>query len=121
MYDTDWSLLRETIPLPLPVLMMISRAVRKQAHGQGMGRHSQQEVMAIGQADLKALSVFLGEKCCSSYSPDSAPPPMQSLYSSSSLFCFPLPLLILISLVFDVFLCPSINFLISPPPAANYS
>ena len=74
MYDTDWSLLRETIPLPLPVLMMISRAVRKQAHGQGMGRHSQQEVMAIGQADLKALSVFLGEKCCSSYSPDSAPP-----------------------------------------------
>ncbi len=61
MFDTDWSLLKETVNVPLPVLMVIIRKIRKQADGQGLGRHSEQEVMAIGQADLEALSVFLGE------------------------------------------------------------
>ena len=61
MFDTDWSLLKETVNVPFPVLMVIIRKIRKQADGQGLGRHSEQEVMAIGQADLKALSVFLGE------------------------------------------------------------
>ena len=42
-------------------MMMISRKYRQKADGQGIGRHSQKDVMAIGQADLKALSDFLGE------------------------------------------------------------
>ena len=60
-YDTDWSLLKQVVHKSVFVLTMISRSVRKQAYAQGMGRHSQEEVMAIGMADLKALSVFLGE------------------------------------------------------------
>ena len=62
MYDTDWTFLKEAIPAAsIYILMMISWSVLKATHGQGLGRHSQEEVMTIGQADLKALSDFLGE------------------------------------------------------------
>ena len=61
MYDTDWTFLKEAIPVSGFMLMLISWSVRKATHGQGLGRHSQEEVMTIGQADLKALSDFLGE------------------------------------------------------------
>ena len=61
MYDTDWTFLKEAIPVSAFMLMMISWSVRKATHCQGLGRHSQEEVMTIGQADLKALSDFLGE------------------------------------------------------------
>ena len=33
----------------------------QRAHAQGLGRHTEQELVAIGKDDLKALSVFLGE------------------------------------------------------------
>jgi len=36
--------------------------VRTYLHGQGLGRHSRQEVYALGKADLTALSAFLEEK-----------------------------------------------------------
>ena len=51
------------IPVPLVgvILKKVSWTIKKQAHGQGLGRHTQEEVMAIGQADMKALSEFLGE------------------------------------------------------------
>ena len=49
------------LPLSNYIIMMISWDYRKRAHGQGIGRHSQEDVMAIGQADLKAISDFLGE------------------------------------------------------------
>ena len=48
-------------PLSKYTLKMISWDVRKKADVQGIGHHSQEEVMAIGLADLKALSDFLGE------------------------------------------------------------
>ena len=38
----------------------LSFKFRLVAWGQGMGKHSPDEVKAIGMADLKALSVFLG-------------------------------------------------------------
>ncbi|KAI0222593.1 Failed axon connections-like [Lamellibrachia satsuma] len=62
VYDTDWTFLKEAIPVSGFMLMLISWSVRKATHGQGLGRHSQEEVMTIGQADLKALSDFLGNK-----------------------------------------------------------
>ena len=40
----------------------VSKTVRKQAEAQGIGRHSQEEVEAMAIKDLKALSVFLGDK-----------------------------------------------------------
>ena len=62
VYDTDWTFLKEAVPAAsIYILIMISWSVRKATHGQGLGRHSQEEVMTIGQADLKALSDFLGE------------------------------------------------------------
>ena len=36
--------------------------VRTYLHGQGLGRHSRQEVYALGKADLTALSAFLEDK-----------------------------------------------------------
>jgi len=61
VYDKDWTFLKLAFPLSNYIIMMISWDVRKKADGQGIGRHSQEDVMAIGQADLKALSDFLGE------------------------------------------------------------
>src|SRR5262249_8544524 len=36
--------------------------VRTALHGQGLGRHTRQEVYALGKADLTALSAFLEDK-----------------------------------------------------------
>ena len=76
MYDTDWTFLKEAIPVSSFILMKVSWAIRKATHGQGLGRHSQEEVMTIGQADLKALSDFLGEAflLVANYSSNTAAP-----------------------------------------------
>lgn len=42
------------------VFKWLSKALHEQAKGQGMGRHTQQEVYEFAKADLKALSDFLG-------------------------------------------------------------
>jgi len=44
------------------VLWMIQREVAKQAHGQGMGRHSMEELMHIAELEFRSLSSFLGTK-----------------------------------------------------------
>jgi glutathione S-transferase len=41
---------------------VLPRIYKKKAYYQGMGRHTQDEVMAIMDADLKAFSDFLGDK-----------------------------------------------------------
>jgi glutathione S-transferase len=38
------------------------RGIRKELWGHGMGRHSIEEIQAIGRADLTALADFLGDK-----------------------------------------------------------
>ncbi|MEE8264636.1 MAG: glutathione S-transferase family protein [Gammaproteobacteria bacterium] len=38
------------------------RLIRKQIWGQGLGRHSEDEIYRVGQQELTALSDFLGEK-----------------------------------------------------------
>jgi glutathione S-transferase len=46
----------------LVVAVMVRGQMRKQLHGQGMGRHSGAEIYALGKADLDALANFLGDK-----------------------------------------------------------
>ena len=52
--------------LPAPLRLVIPhfarRGIRAQLHGHGMGRHSREEIYAIGCRDLTALADFLGDK-----------------------------------------------------------
>jgi glutathione S-transferase len=52
------------IPSPLrPFLVpMIRRQVRRALHGQGMGRHSPEEIVALGTRSIDATADFLGTK-----------------------------------------------------------
>lgn len=44
------------------MLKMFRSRIKGYAHGHGIGRHSQTEVMKIGEDDIKALGDFLGSK-----------------------------------------------------------
>ena len=52
--------------LPWPVRNMVRSAVRKKVrsnlYGQGLGRHSPSELLAIATRDISAVSVILGDK-----------------------------------------------------------
>lgn len=52
------------LPIPLRWLVptVLKRAFRKQLHARGMGRHSEEVIVAQGKADLDALSEMLGDK-----------------------------------------------------------
>ena len=50
------------IPLRWIVPMVLKRAFKKQLHARGMGRHSEDVIIAQGKADLDALSQLLGDK-----------------------------------------------------------
>ena len=63
--ETDFmiNMMRAMIPVPiLPTILLgqIRKIVKKYAYGQGIGRHSKEEVREMGYGDLKALSEFLG-------------------------------------------------------------
>jgi len=53
-----------SLPLPLRWIVppLFKRAFRKQLHARGMGRHSEDVIIAQGKADLDALSQLLGDK-----------------------------------------------------------
>jgi glutathione S-transferase len=63
-----WALTRSAFFGSLPPLardvapVVARRGIRKEIWGHGMGRHSKEEIEAIGKADLTALADFLGEK-----------------------------------------------------------
>ena len=63
-----WAMTKEaffgTLPRPLKwiIPLLARRAMRQQLHGHGMGRHSAQEIHAIGQRDITALADFLWHK-----------------------------------------------------------
>lgn len=42
------------------VTKLLQRTIRKEMWGHGIGRHSPQDIWAIGKADITALSDFLG-------------------------------------------------------------
>ena len=56
--------LASTFPIPLRWLLptVLRRAFRKQLHARGMGRHSEDVIIAQGKADLDALSQLLGDQ-----------------------------------------------------------
>ena len=66
----DLTFLRDEVfpPFPIPnfmvnlVLKRIRSKLKAQCEGQGIGRHSEEEIGAMGVQDLKAVSDFLGEK-----------------------------------------------------------
>ncbi len=63
-----WPYYREVLfkgvpgPLRLLVSSMVRRKLRRQLHGHGMGRHTREEIYALGKADIDALAAFLGDK-----------------------------------------------------------
>jgi glutathione S-transferase len=63
-----WAITRaaffDKLPIPLKWLLppLARRGLRKQMQGQGIGRHSESEIHAIGQRDITALADFLGDK-----------------------------------------------------------
>ncbi len=63
-----WELTRAAffgkLPLPLKWVLpsLARRGIIKELHGQGMGRHSRDEIMAIGKRDISALADFLSDK-----------------------------------------------------------
>lgn len=61
VYDKDMKVL-SFFKVSRLLRYMVSRNCKKMAHGQGMGRHSVDEVYHILDLDLKALSDFLGSK-----------------------------------------------------------
>ena len=44
------------------VVSMVRRQVRRALYGQGMGRHSPEEIAALGTKSIEATSAFLGKK-----------------------------------------------------------
>jgi len=66
--DENWEIVRKavlgSIPVPLrqAVAPIARRGVRRQLTAQGMGRHSRDEVHAIGRKDIGAISDWLGDK-----------------------------------------------------------
>ena len=62
IYNIDnWTFIKTAFPVPRFVLGQISKRLKVMAHGQGMGRHSKEEVMSILRGDMAALSDYLGE------------------------------------------------------------
>ncbi len=63
-----WRLTRQAffgkLPRPLKAIVptIARRGMKREMHGHGMGRHSSEEIYAIGKADLGALADFLGDK-----------------------------------------------------------
>jgi glutathione S-transferase len=52
------------VPAPIrPVVVsIIRRRLRKTLHGQGIGRHSPDEITAIGKRSVDAMADYLGDK-----------------------------------------------------------
>lgn len=68
MEPENWPRLKRlffgALPLPLRLMLpgMAHKRVRRAQWGQGIGRHRRDEIYALGNADLDAMSAILGEK-----------------------------------------------------------
>jgi len=66
--DNTWPLVNKTffgaLPLPLRLFVpsLIRKGVKKNLHGQGLGRHSKEEILAISDKSFSALSILLADK-----------------------------------------------------------
>lgn len=68
MDDASFAVIRESFFASMPpvvrniIPIVARRQVRGYLHGQGLGRHSRDEVMAFAKRDIDALATFLGGK-----------------------------------------------------------
>ena len=68
IYPPGWERTKQVFFGRMPALVraflpgMLQKNIRKMLYGQGVGRHSHEEIMALGNADLDALSQILGDK-----------------------------------------------------------
>ncbi len=66
--EANWAIVRDVIlgGVPAPIRSIISpiarRGVRKQLEAHGIGRHSRDEIHAIGRSDVGAVAEILGDK-----------------------------------------------------------
>lgn len=67
-YESNWQIIKKTffsgIPFPLSKVVppMARKGTLKAMHGHGLGRHSQEEILQIAEAQLSSLDQLLGEK-----------------------------------------------------------
>lgn len=66
--DAGWALTRQAffaaLPPPLRWILppLARRGLRRELHGQGLGRHREEEIHAIGCRDVTAVADFLGDQ-----------------------------------------------------------
>ncbi|KAK6187009.1 hypothetical protein SNE40_006262 [Patella caerulea] len=61
VYDNkDW--MRDVVGVPKLFVWIVGRKIKSEADGQGIGRHSYDEMIRIEEADIKAMSDFLDDK-----------------------------------------------------------
>lgn len=66
--DANWPGTRQAFFGGLPPMLraiipvVARRGMRRELHGHGMGRHSQEEIVALANADVAALASHLGDK-----------------------------------------------------------
>lgn len=66
--DENWQINKKAIFGVMPPLIrdmaafVYRRLIMKQIHGQGMARHTQEEIFHLGKVDIDALSAFLEDK-----------------------------------------------------------
>lgn len=66
--ERNWPAVREVFfgGMPFPLSRIVPRMARKQMraalHAQGTGRHTSEEIYALGATDLAALSTMLGDR-----------------------------------------------------------
>ena len=67
VHAPGWAITREVFFGKMPALVraflpgMLQKNIKKTLHGQGTGRHTHDEIMALGKADLDAFSQILGD------------------------------------------------------------
>jgi len=66
--DSNWEITKSHMSKSLPLILRpfvpgyVRRRFKKQLVAMGYGRHTQEEIYAIGEKDLKALSALLGDQ-----------------------------------------------------------
>jgi len=66
--DDTWQIVKQAffggLPWPIKVIVpgIIQKKVRKNLHGQGIGRHTKDEILAISDKSFAALSTLLADK-----------------------------------------------------------
>lgn len=66
--EKNWQIVKniffEDVPMPLRLVIpsVVRRSAMRDLYGQGIGRHSREEVLALGQENIRALSDFLSDQ-----------------------------------------------------------